>query len=244
MPDDTGSSVGALDQAYEAWAQKPNPGRLNEVVRAAKPIISSAITSYGGGNQSLESRAKLLAAKAVRSFKPSKNTKLRNHLMVQLQPLRRIAKQRGQIVRPPERMVYDTAHLKSKEQEFFDTHGREPSDSELAEASGLSTRRLQKIRQNMRAETSESAVTDQDVREAPQLTPVVQEEGTIDRVLIEYLHGTLDPTDKLILEYKTGVYGSPVLRNFQIAKKLGITPAAVSQRSGRLAAKMEQLAGV
>jgi DNA-directed RNA polymerase specialized sigma subunit len=58
-------------------------------------------------------------------------------------------------------------------------------------------------------------------------------------IWLEYVHHDLDPIDKKILEWKTGMYGKQVLSTNEIARRLNITPSAVSQRAAKIAMKIE-----
>jgi predicted transcriptional regulator len=42
------------------------------------------------------------------------------------------------------------------------------------------------------------------------------------------------------MEWKTGIYGKQILSTNDIAKKLGLTPGAVSQRASRILAKVNE----
>jgi hypothetical protein len=58
----------------------------------------------------------------------------------------------------------------------------------------------------------------------------------------EMVYDSLTQRDRLIYDWKTGKHGKPTLSNQQIAKRLGVTPALISQRSQQIALQIQDLA--
>jgi len=230
----------SLTQAYDGWKQTPSPQSLSAVVKAADPIINSAVRSYAENNPALRSRAQLLVAKALPKFDPQKKTKLRNYLLIQLQPLRRIHRDRTQPTKVPERVEYDSANIFQQTNLFRDTHDREPDDVELSDVTGLSEKRINHIRKFSRPAVSESMILESG-GDAGNVQTDPEAEITPDEVLLDYFYQGLSPTDRKILAWKLGHKGATTLRNSEIAKKLKISPAAVTQRATRLSQQLVDL---
>jgi len=232
----------SLDTAYDSWKTDPSPQNMGLALTAASPVINSALRSYGKGNQALKGRARILAAKAIQNYDPQKGTKLRTHMMNQMQPLIRSARQYSQPVHIPERAQADLYQVEEGHQRFFDEHGREPSEKELADLTGLSIKRIAHVRTFRNTGLPESALTQLGDEGEEQFLPGMEEMDS-EQIYIEFIHHDLDPIDQKILEWRTGLYGKPKLSNNEIAKKLGLSAGAVSQRaakiSKRLAAGME-----
>lgn len=226
-----------MEEEYELWRKHKNPANLNLVLEKAQPVINSAIQSYGAGNKSLESQARLLAVGAIKTFDPKMGVKLKTHLMNQMQPLIRINRDRSQITRVPERVTLDLYKMKQEEQRFYDQYGRGPSDTELTHSTGLSRRRLMHVRKFAKGEVPESAI--QTSKDGDMLIGTNRPDP--DQILLEYLHHDLDPLDQMILEHRTGIYGKPVLSNNDLAVRLKLSPGAVSQRAKKIAARIEEL---
>jgi len=229
-----------LNAAYETWHQQPSPDTMADLLDAAKPVISSGLTSFAGGNQSLNAQAKRLVARGVESYDPSRGTKLRSHLMNQLQPLQRLNQQRTNVVRVPERVQTDLYHLRQAEQAYKDEYGREAADSELAEQMGVPVSRLRHLRKFMLQSMPESSLHATEGGGSEPLYPGVAQVGP-EEVWMEFIHHDSSPTDQKILEWKTGYNGKPILPTQEIAKRLGMSPSAVSQRASRMAKRMAQL---
>ena len=66
------------------------------------------------------------------------------------------------------------------------------------------------------------------------------EKVSAEDIWLEYVHHDLDPVDKKVLEWKTGLYGKTILSTNEIARRLKITPGAVSQRASKIAMKIEE----
>lgn len=226
-----------MELEYETWKQKPTDINFDAVLDKAEPVINSAIQSYAGGDKTLHTRAQLLAARAIKSFDPKKGTKLRTHLMTQLQPLSRAYRERTQLISVPERVTVDLYKMRQEEQRFKDQFGRPPSDGELTSATGLSRRRLMHVRKFSGRETAESGLVGD---EGEVLYPGISSPDP-EQILIEYVHHDLDPMDQMILEFRSGLYGKPVLSNNEIAAKLKLSPGAVSQRAAKIAARITEL---
>ena len=56
----------------------------------------------------------------------------------------------------------------------------------------------------------------------------------------EFVYNDLNEVDKAIMEYTLGLHGIKKLPATEIAKKLNISPGAISQRSQRIQAKLNQ----
>lgn len=226
----------SLERSYEHWAQNRTPANLRKVVKAAEPVINTAVTSFAGGDTSLRSRAKSLAISGIKSYDPSRGTKLKTHLMIRMQPLQRHYLKRVTPIAVPERVQLDHYRLRQAEEAFKQTKGREASDDELAEMTGLSPRRIAHVRRLSKGVLAEGQT---ETAEEGVSTPGTQE-ITPEDVWIEYVHHDLDPIDKKILEWKTGLYGKERLGTSAIARRLGITPSAVSQRAAKIALMLER----
>lgn len=220
-----------MEQKLIAWRKKPGPESLKPLLEASDSVLDSALRSYAGGDQSLRTQAKLLMLRGMKSFDSKRGVQLKTHLMNQLKPLQRLHLERSQPVDVPERMVMDSRLLHRTEQEYIDKYNREPNAQELAEESGLSLRRIAAVRTGARPFAAES-ISGEGVPG--------KEEDTSDKIWTEYVHFDADPIDKKIIEWKTGLYSSPILENQEIARRLKLSPGAISQRSSKIAAKLAE----
>jgi DNA-directed RNA polymerase specialized sigma subunit len=161
----------------------------------------------------------------------------------QLQRLQREGPKISDPMPMPERTRRDSGKIMSMISQATDDIGREPTDEELSELTGLPRRRVTKIRQGLRRRMPESQYTegfgndDDDGDNAPEA--VTQEQTGYDD-WVDATYHDLNETDKVILQYRTGYRGAPKLSNTDIAQRLKISPAAVSQRVTRIQAKLDE----
>jgi DNA-directed RNA polymerase specialized sigma subunit len=219
-------------QPFELWKQDPGPHTAGPFLAAIDPVLQSAIRTYGGSRPStaLHSHAKLLALDAAARYDPSR-AKLRTHLMTNLQGLRRIGARQTQIISVPERVGLDLHRLHIANQELHDRLGREPSDAELADHTGLSLKRLTHIRR-ARPGFAESQLVSRHEDSETTFNPAVTDTG--DDTWVNFVYHDLQPTDQLILEHILGLHGKRVLSKQQIAAKLKLSPGAISQRAAKI----------
>jgi DNA-directed RNA polymerase specialized sigma subunit len=225
----------SLDEVYSKWKMAPTPGNFSELLDSARPVMNSALTTYAGGNKSYLGHAKLLAAKAFRTYDPTRGVKLHTHLITQMQPLMRTAREHNMPVYVPERVSIEGAHLRRAERELNEKLGREPADTELADHTGLSLKRILHIRKFNRGDVPESGLTMRAEDGEEEVFHPAMETKDHNKVFLEYVHHDLDPINQKILEWKTGLNGVRVLSNNEIARRLKLSPAAISQRSAKIA---------
>ena len=217
---------------YNAWKTNPGPATNSAILKAAQPIIESAIKSYGAGSQSplLVSRAKRMVLEALPTYDPTKGP-LRIHLTNQLRGLQRALVQQNQIISVPEQVRLDQHHLFKAENELRDSLGRDPTDEELADYTGLSMKRLAYIRkaqEGMPEGSMEKVTDDGDDTYDPAVADSDDDSWKL------FVYSSLSPQDRLIMEYSLGMNNKKKLSAVEIARKLGVTPAAISQRKSRI----------
>jgi len=118
---------------------------------------------------------------------------------------------------------------------FEDDHGREPSTAELADLTGLTEKRIDTIMNN-NAVFSESATVNPETGDSS-----FGVKGMTDMDYLSYVYAGSSPIDQKIIEWSSGMHGKPILGTGDIAKKLNITPAAVSQRKNKLYAMLSEM---
>ena len=222
---------------YTAWKKDPSPENMTNLVKTVDPIINEAMRAYGGGSSqspTLRSKARGLTVSAIQSYNPSK-AKLRTHLLSQLQGLRRMAAKEEQIIHIPEQVQLDFGRIRNAENQLRDRLGREPSDVELADEVGLSRKRISYVR-GVKPTYAEGRLTVLDEEGGGMSTPSVETMPTspIMRSWQDFVYHDLSPTDQLILEHTLGLHNKPILSNQGLAKKLRLSPGAVSQRKAKI----------
>jgi len=228
----------ALDGTYKRWKQSNSSEDFKKLLDETKNIQSSALKSYGGlGDPFSEGKARILAAEALRSYDPSKGAAINTHLMSQLRRLHRYS-DRNSLINIPEDVRYGKNRIYEAERELASELDRDPTDSELADRTGFSLRKLRKYKSYATAPKLESSFVDEEGRE---YMPGVD---AGDDAAIDYVYFDLPATDRKIMEWRTGYNGAKQLSNNEIAKKLRISPGAVSQRMNSIISKWQHMKGL
>jgi RNA polymerase nonessential primary-like sigma factor len=224
---------------FDTWQADPTPENLGAVVRALDPVLVSEVQRYSGPKDILHTKAKGLAIKAVRSYDPTKGAALRTWVTTQLQPLSRYG-QRLQAVRVPETVRRQAAEVHTISERLHDQLGRMPTDIELADAAGLSMTKVKSLQNRVRPSLTESQmVAPKDG--VPGALPATQFTSGTDYAF-EAVYQDLGPREKVIVDWKTGSHGKERLPNQEIARRLGVSPALITQITGRLVQQIQEVA--
>jgi len=218
-------------QEYEAWKGNPSGENHSNLMKSLDPIINSALMSFTGGDKTLRTRARILADKALQTYDPARGASLKSHVYNNLQRLQRFSAQRQRALHVPENVRFDSQVIRRFKDEYRDKYGDDPTDDTVADRLGMSRRRVTK------------AGTAGEMSESQTLGEIGDLQGTIsktpEQVWMDYVYHDLDDTNKKILRWTSGYQGSEMLRKKEIARRLGITPSAVSSRVSTITRKLE-----
>lgn len=238
---ETLKSAGGADKpdptmrAYEAWTKDPTPENSGELVKALEPTINSALNTYAASSKdSLKVKARLLALDAASAYKPDRGTHLKTYVFNHLQRLRRVDSQRNNVVKIPENVSLERNALRKAEDAFKAEYGREPTRDELADTTGISIRRMEKIEDKYpMARSSGSLLTEKgDTLFTNKKDPY--------QIWADYVYHDLDARDKKIFEWSTGYGGSTKLSKGEIARRLGVSNATISKRVNKIISELER----
>lgn len=229
---------------FHAWKSQPTPENASTLLKHVDPIINEALRTYGSTSAkspTLRGKAKIMALGAMERYDPSR-AKLRTHLLTQMQGLRRLASREEQAIRIPEQLSLDRNRLSATENELKEQLGRDPSDVELADHGGISLRRIAHIRATPGA-FAEGSLTRYDSTGAGVWSPAVTSGPTENarKMAYEFIYHDLSPSDQLIMEHTLGLHNKQVLENQQIARKLRVSPGAISQRKLKIQQQLDSL---
>lgn len=222
------------DDLFKIYQSQPSQSNLNTVVQALRPAIDYAVQSAGAsGDPYVRSMALAHAAKAVKKFDPTKAgaSNLRTYVGSELQQIGRIARRSRSVLQLPERTQLDAYALMKARKGFESQHGREPDAGELADFSGYSIKRIEKVMKQTRAVSSESSLPSDTEKTDTDFQPEA----------VDYVYHDADHIDRRILEHKTGFGGAEILEPKMIAAKLKLTPSQLSRRSAKLALRINEI---
>jgi len=224
------------ETAYKDWQTKPSPTTTGNLLRVLQPSIDKGISAHvGESSPTLRSRARIMTANSLANYDPTKSS-LGTYVVNNLIGLKRVAGKQNQILHIPERMAIAQSRMRQLEDEMYQETGREPSQAELADRAGISLKKLAKIRGLGQASNEGFFSTMNTGDEGGDFQPAIMGNHAH---RIEAIYGDLDPINQKILEWSLGIHGANILQNHRIAAKLGISPAAVSQRKALIQKQIE-----
>lgn len=226
-----------LREPYTAWKISATPETNVGMLNALKPTIEGAIrTHVGEPNPLLTSRARMMTLQGLRSYDP-KRGRLQTHIYNHLLGLKRVNRQQTQILQVPERVALDRFSVHGAEEELRNSLGREPTDDELADHTGFSTKRLAHVR-TYQPGVSEGRLEDASGGQVFGATHSPADDHH--SAWLNVIYDELDPYHKKIMELSYGVGGRPPLANHEIARRLNRSPGAISQGKARIQAMLDE----
>lgn len=228
-----------FEQEFTSWQREPTPQSTGALLRKLQPTIDQGISASVGRSvgPNVRSRARRLTLDAVKSYDPQQ-AKLSTHVINHLKGLRRYQRQQQQILSVPERLSIDRQYLQQAEDELNDRLGREPTIDELADHAKISRRRISRIR-SYRPPVAEGSLLSMTSPDNDQFSPTI--EGPESDVIVEAVYGDQDSVGQKIMEWTLGLHGTQPLSNQEIARRLRVTPGAVSQRKAMIQRQLQQM---
>lgn len=224
---------------FNAWKQTPSPASTGALLRALRPTIDTGLAMHAGNDRSPTAvgHARRIALGALSSYDPSR-AKLSTHVISNLQSMRRYERQRQQVLRVPEQVSLSRQHLMRASADLEDTYGREPTDEELSDYTGIAPRRLQKIRAAVLPASEGMFADNSGDEESSSYDPATYQPGASGRRMQHAMHqvvyADLNPINQKIFEWTLGWNGQPRLENREIARRLNLSPGAISQRKAKI----------
>lgn len=221
---------------YEVWVMNPTKDNLYDVTESLQPTINAVLASFGSKDPNIRTKARIAAAKAVQSYDPTRGVSLATWTTQQLRPLGRAIRESNSTLSIPEGVQLDAFTLNRHSKELEEELGREPTVEELADRSSISIKRIKDIRKKLRAESTESAFTQDDGSSMLKGFAIDNSQEAMD-----YVYSDSDTVDKKLMEYTVGYGGSDVLDSKTIMKKLNLTPVQLTRRKMRLSKRIHDL---
>lgn len=235
-------SLNDLQQMVVKWQKTGDKELGNKILHRLKPIITNAvIRNAGNPDPVLMSRARLLVLKSLKNYDPSKG-QLNTYVFNVLQGIKRYRFQFMSGVHIPESARLQKQQLDQISLELEEQLGRPPTVEELADKTGWSAKRIQHLQQL--SESLSASTLDSFMETNPggfQVQGPRREGGVQDEIWQEVVYQELDPIDKKIFEWTLGYKGGKKLPNEEIAKRLKLTPGAISQRKKKIQQKLNEL---
>jgi len=225
-----------LFPAYSAWRAAPSPVGMAGAIKELDPLIRSELSKYRGvlPEAALYGQGKKTAIEAIKSFKPDKGAKLSTHLVNQLQKIYRENYKYQQAIRLSEELQRGVGALQRAKDDLTFRLMREPNAAEIADELAWPISRVERTQRQARGEIFGSDLEFDPVDETTT-------QGTDYR--LDLVYHDLTPIDKTIMELSTGYGGSPTITKKEIAAKLKLSQAAVTQRAKKISTRIADTMG-
>lgn len=222
-----------LLNAWNAWRQNPTPENGDRLAKLATPLLEQIVGAYLGGqyitDPLLMGRAKTIMFRALQNYDPTKGP-ITSFIWTNMMRIQRVYGKQHSTLSVSEQLIMDAKRLETAEKELEEKLGRTPSTEELADYTGLSMKRIERIRR-------QSAVGYESTFEAGAgdsggWLPSVQTQQPADltKEYLQIIYEALgNERDKAIMEMSYGLNGYKPMKAIDIAKKLKVSPATVSK---------------
>lgn len=220
-----------LEPAYEKayWDMKMKPSYQSNValVQALDPIIRQSILAAGGNSRDmlLLARARKMVMDSIERYDPQA-APLKNFVYSQLRGLNRVVGNQANMTGLSEDASRDINKLNTAEKELLEDLGRYPSTNEIADYTGLSLKRIAKLRQS-NVPVTEAMLEARFGTNVP--TSSIVGDTTAADTWMDFVYHDLNPRAQSVMERIYGLNGYQPMQAREVAKELKISDAAVSQ---------------
>lgn len=222
------------------WQQNPTTEKAGSILEKLRPTISSALNTYAPGSGSrLEIKAAKLTMDSLKSYDASKGADPATFVFSNLRRLQRLNSRAGNIIQQSESVALDRRRVMDAAAQFEDRKGREPSAAELADLTGFSVKKIDRLMDSSNVVINESSTLSEDSRKDTMAKSMLTDDD-----YFEYVYSSVSPIDQKIMEWSSGKHGKPLLSNNAIAGKLHISPAAISQRRNKIQSMLSDVRGL
>lgn len=225
------------DQDFYLWKQWDTQGRRPEAMEplldAFEPLLQSHLRRYAGKvnipDATLRADLENRFAKALKGYDPSRGTQLSTHVNWHLKGLHGFVTQHQNLARIPESQISRIRELTTVTNQMQEALGKVPDDVALASRMNWSPTQVKKLRRSLRKDLQSTAF------EVPVGTVTPSRWEDIKGLLPE----ELSKREQFVFKHTTGSGGARILQAQDIARRLGVSNAAVSRDRENIARRIE-----
>lgn len=218
------------------WQKTRDPGLLGEITMRYQPVVNSVVNKYktaGVNPDTLKSKANAQLLLAIHSYDPGKGTAPTTHIWNHLQKVQRVAGESLQSGHIPENRAIKMSVFKTTRDNLSDRLGYEPNTEQMAEEMGWSQAEVQRMNTEMAGEVTASNAEFDFFGNSKNFS-------SRDKDLVDYLYHELEPREKVIFEHTFGYGGKPILKNKELAHKLGTNEMAIHRAKKRMSERIRE----
>jgi len=220
-------------ELFQKWKASGSPQDMENLLKQLDPLIQAEVNRRAGtlARPLLESQAKNLAVKAIKSYSDDRGAKLSTHVTNQLQKLSRVNYAHQNAARIPEHSLLQFRTFDAANEDFKTEFGRDPSSEELADTLRWSPKKVEQFRTQFgRQELLESKDSPGDL-----FVPYQHD------MRVDYAYYSMSPRQQQIFEHTTGYQGAKPLNNTELMKKLKITQGVLSYEKNKITTLLQQV---
>jgi RNA polymerase primary sigma factor len=200
--------------------------------------IARDYENYGLPLLDLISEGNIGLMKAVERFDPNKGAKLSTYAAWWIkQSVKRALADQGKTIRLPVHVVDKLFHIRKTETMLVELLGREPTDAEIADETGLKTAQVRDYRKASIAPTSLDAQLGDDdtnrfadiVADQNAVAPFQQAVEESDSEIMREVLATLSPREQTILQLRFGLTGGDEKTLEEVGQQFGVTRERIRQ---------------
>lgn len=224
-------------ELYDRWKRSGSPQDLQALLNQLKPVIMREVNRWAGGlaRPTLETKAKVLAVKAIQSYNPAAGTALSTHVTNQLQKLSRTVYTHTQAARLPEHKAVAMTSFNVAHEMLNSELGRSPTVVELSDHLGWSKSRTAEFQ---KAFERKELLTSGEFKPSAFAVNDYQQDPMVDFVVYD-----MSPDNQRLFEHITGYGGAKMLSNDELMHKFKLTQGQLSYRKRKLITLVKDAVG-
>jgi RNA polymerase primary sigma factor len=243
----------AEEAELAARLKQGDPGARETMIKANLRLvvrIAKDFTGMGLPLLDICNEGNMGLMRAVERFDPTKGAKLSTYAAWWIkQAIRRALANQGRTIRVPVHLVDLVARLRRIAAQLHEEIGREPTDGEIAEAAGLTRKRVSELLcASARPCSLDAPIGDEDDNRLADLVPDetmtdassdLEARGRTD--MVREMLGRLDARELAVLRQRFGLDGVTPITLEEIGHQFGVTRERIRQIEGEALKKLRRL---
>ena len=222
-------------EMIQRWQADPNKEDFKALYSRHQPLIYSAGRRYMQSatipKEAVKSSMLRNYVNALETYNPDRGAQFKTHLYRGMGRTGRYLQRYSNVGRIPEDRAWLIDTLQTRERALEDMLGRPPSDTELSDdvllaAQDVADLRTRKITPKIVATLRKELLKDY-LAEAPGGEATHAEDSDLRRQIV-FLHGSLNPSQQLVLEHTFDGFGKKVIDDpLELAKQIKMSPQKI-----------------
>lgn len=216
---------------WREWKKTNDPQALSKLLDRLQPLIYREVSKWQSSMPvaALESKGRMLAAEALKTYNPSMGAAIGTHVTSRLRKLSRHVYPYQNVARLPEnkQLLFNTYQV--AQSKLYDELGRDPTVDEMSDELSWAPKRVRDFSNTFGR------------RELVESEGALMEGDGDSSTLTDFFYHGLSPQDKLLFEDITGYGGKRPLNNTQLMKKHGLTQGKLSYKKRKFIDKIKSI---